>query len=121
MISRILPVEEWFRLEKIGLPQLGPTMRPEDVQVVVCEDKGNIVAVQTVARVTHFEGLWIDPAYRGSPTLANVLWRASITAARKWANWVWGASDTDHMTDIIKRVGGIQLPIQSFMIHLGGD
>lgn len=97
------------------------TLRPEDVQMVVIEDGGRIVATMGVFRVTHFEGLWIDPEYRGNAGLGRRLIKMGITAARKWAdNWVWGASDTDHMADIIGRIGGKPLPIQSHLIDIGG-
>lgn len=121
MNARILPREEWSKLAVSGIAPMEETLRPEDVQMVVIEDGGRIVATMGVFRVTHFEGLWIDPEYRGNAGLGRRLIKMGITAARKWAdNWVWGASDTDHMADIIGRIGGKPLPIQSHLIDIGG-
>lgn len=122
MQSRILPVDEWDKLDVTQFDQIAPTLRPEDVQVVVVEDGGRIVSSMVVMRVVHFESLWIDPEYRGHPTLAKRLLAESIEAARKWASkWVWGCSNTDHMDDIIKRVSGQKMAVDSYIIPLGGN
>ncbi len=122
MKARVLPREEWAKLEVSGIPQIGLTLRPEDVQILVVEDGERVVATMGVFRVTHFESLWIDPEYRGNAGLGRRLIKAGIEAARKWTDrWVWGASDTEHMNDIISRIGGKPLPIQTHIIHMGGN
>lgn len=122
MIARILPREEWGRLSITGLPALQETLRPEDVQVIVVEDGDRIVASMGAFRVTHFESLWIAPEYRGNAGLGRRLLKAGIKAARKWTDkWVWGASDTPHMNDVILRLGGKRIPIETYMIPLGGN
>lgn len=122
MKARVLPREEWGKLGVSGIPQIGLTLRPEDVQILVVEDGERVVATMGVFRVTHFESLWIDPEYRGNAGLGRRLIKAGIEAARKWTDrWVWGASDTDHMNDIISRIGGKPLPIQTHIIHMGGN
>lgn len=122
MNARILPREEWAKLEITGFPQIGSTLRPEDVQIIAVEDGDRLVATMAVLRVTHFESLWIDPEYRGNAGLGRRLIKAGIEAARKWTDqWVWGASDTDHMSRIMSRIGGKQLPIQTHIIHMGGN
>ncbi len=121
MMARILPREEWSKLDVSGMPLIGPTLRNEDVQIIAVEDGSRLVATMAVIRVTHMESLWIDPEYRGNAGLVRMLLKQAVSAAKKWTDkWIWGASDTEHMNDIIKRVGGIQLPIQSFMIPVGG-
>lgn len=123
MKARILPPEEYAKLKALtGLEQIATTLRPEDCQVIVVEDGERVVATMGVFRVTHFESLWIDPEYRGNAGLGRRLIKAGIEAARKWTDrWVWGASDTDHMNDIISRIGGKPLPIQTHIIHMGGN
>lgn len=121
MRARVLPREEWGRLEVTKLPQIGPQMRPEDVQIVVVEAGDRIISTMAVLRVTHFESLWIDPEYRGNPGMARHLIKEALSAGRKWSDWAWGASDTEHMTDIIERIGGVPLPVNSFIIPLGGN
>jgi GNAT superfamily N-acetyltransferase len=122
MISRILPPDEWHRLSITQFEQIGPTMRPEDVQIVVVEDGERIVATMAVLRVTHFESLWIDPEYRGNAGLGRRLVKAAVQAAKTWTDkWVWGTSESGHMDDITRRLGGVQVPVQTFMIPLGGN
>lgn len=122
MRTRILPPDEWFKLNTNGVPPLGTTLRPEDVQVVVVEDGERIVASLGVFRVTHFESLWIDPEYSGNPGLCRRLIRSSVAAARKWTDkWVWGASDTDKMDSIMGRCGGKSVPVSTFIIPLGDN
>lgn len=122
MKARILPKEEWSRLSITGIAPIQETLRPEDVQVIVVEDGDRIVASMGAFRVTHFESLWIDPEYRGNAGLGRRLLKAGITAARKWTDkWVWGASDTPHMNDVILRLGGKRIPIETYMIPLGGN
>lgn len=122
MIARVLPQEEWSKLDVTGFAQIAPTLRPEDVEVIVVEDGDRIVSSMVAMRVVHLESLWIDPAYRGHPTLARKLLRQAIASVKKWAaSWVLGCSDTDHMDDIIKRVGGQRLSVDSYMIPLGGN
>jgi hypothetical protein len=122
MIARILPREEWGKLDVTALPQIGPTLRPEDVQIAVVEDQDKIVATMAVLRVAHLESLWIAPEYRGNAGLGRRLLKTAIKAAKLWTDsWIWGASDTAHMDDVIGRVGGVPLPLNSFMIPIGGN
>jgi len=122
MNARILSREEWEKLAVTGFEQLGKTLRPEDSQIAVVEEDGKIVATLGVFRVTHFESLWIAPEYRGNAGVVRRLVKAAVSAARKWTdNWVWGASDTPQMDDVIGRTGGVQLPIHTYMIPLGGN
>ena len=122
MIARILPPEEWHKLSVTGMAPMQSTMRPEDVQMIVVEDGDRIVASMGTYRVTHFEGLWIDPEYRGNPGLGRRLIKAGIEAARKWTDrWVWGCSDTGRMDSIIERIGGNRIPVDSYIIPLGGN
>ena len=118
LTARILPPEEWHRLET-GFPPLGTTLRPEDAQVVVVEDDGRIVSSVGVFRITHFESLWIDPTYKGNAGMARMLMRTAIEAARKWTDqWVWGASGTSKMNTILYRMGGRKMPVETFVVPL---
>ena len=119
MIARILPPEEYGKLDVTGMVCIAPACRPEDVQIIVIEEDGQIVATMGTYRVTHFEGLWIDPKHRGNAGVARRLMKAGISAAKKWTDqWVWGASGTDHMDDIMKRMGGVKMPVETFVLSL---
>ena len=56
-MARVLPRDEWDRLEPTGVKLLAPSLRDEDSEVLVIEDAGRIVATMGTYRVTHFEGL----------------------------------------------------------------
>lgn len=120
MIGLILHREEYERLKPVGMPDLSLAMRPEDLGVAIVEHDGEIVATMSVIRVTHFESLWIDPRFRGNPKLVKELVSAGVLQAKSFGSkWVWGASDTEHMSDIIRRVGGTEVPVRSFVIPVG--
>lgn len=122
MKARVLPPEEWHRLRISGITPMETTLRPEDVQMIVVEDGDRIVATMGTYRVTHFEGLWIDPEYRGNAGLGRRLIKAGIEAARKWTDrWVWGASETDHMDEVLGRLGGHKVPVSTYLLPLGGN
>ena len=117
MNARVLPPEEWHRLEPSGMPLI-PGLRPADVVVVVVEDGDRVVACMTVLRATHFEGLWIDPMARNLGT-ARTLLREAVTAAKRWTDdWVFAASADDNMRDILERIGAVRLPMDPYVLSL---
>jgi len=117
VITRVLPPEEWHKLSVTDMTNIGPAFRPEDVQIVVVEDEGRIVATLGAFRVCHLEGLWIDPEYRGNAGMARKLMKGAVSAVRKWNDeWAYGASGTDHMNDIMQRMGGVKMPVETFVI-----
>jgi len=73
--ARILPPEEWdakfasYELAHyVGLPD------PDSVILVVVEDsEGRIVASWYAMNLVHCEGVYIDEAHRGNPTIAKLL------------------------------------------------
>jgi hypothetical protein len=98
-----------------------PGVRPDDVRVVVVEQGDTVVAALTVLRATHFEGIWIDPAKRNGG-VTRALLRGAMTEARQWTDdWVFAAAADDRMRDVLDRIGGIRLPIDSYVLSLGGD
>ena len=85
--------------------------------MIVVEDEGKVVALLAALRITHFEGLWIDPAYRGNPSVGRKLLREGVTAASKWAtDWAIGYSGTDHMNDVLERVGAVRMPVETYIV-----
>jgi hypothetical protein len=121
VIARVLPAAEYGRLDALtGLPPFAPFFRPEDLEVLVVEDEGRIVASVAVMRVTHYEGWWIAPEYRGNAGLVRRLMKRAVTVARKWSDgWVWAFADTPLMNDLLARLGGNRLPVETFVLSLG--
>ena len=119
MIARILPPEEWKRLEPVQIPSLFPFVRPEDIAVIVVEDEGKVIASLSVLKATHMEGLWIDPQRRNAGVIRALLRQASAMA-RVWGNgWVFGAAGDDCMRKILTRIGGTKIPVDAFVLPLG--
>lgn len=123
MRTRILPRDEWSRLERTEITPFS-TMPPEDIAVVVVEDEDKVLACMTVVRLTHLEGLWIDPGTKNAG-VGRALISAVTEVARKWTEVavVGGAEEGpagEQMRDILGRVGGVRMPLDFYMVPLGG-
>jgi hypothetical protein len=43
-----------------------------------------------------------------------------VVAAKKWTDeWVWGTSGSDQMDDILLRLGGKKMPVDTYIVPLG--
>lgn len=120
MKARVLPVAEWSRLASVPCGGQIPDIRPEDMAEIVVEDGDRIVARWTVLRMTHLEGLWIDPEYRNAGT-GRRLMRLAVQTARQWADkWVQTGAQTDEVRDMLARVGAVKIEMDNYMLPLGG-
>ena len=122
MRTRILPAEEWAKLHVTELPELLHYINPANADVVVVEDEdGKLVGSLAVLRVTHFEGVWVAPEYRGRYVLANLLNKAEAIAEDRGETWVLGAAKDDDklMDDLIRRRGGVPLPLRVYTMPVG--
>lgn len=100
MRTRILPRDEWHRLPDTGL--LSVLWRTPDATVHVAEDGGKIVGCLAELKVTHLEGLWVDPAYRVSAG------RALLRLAREIVfrcRWTLSGVTSDCMRRVMNRLG----------------
>lgn len=119
MRSRILPREEWARLDagavsESGLGPLIAHLDPGDVEVRVVEDgAGEIVGCVSRLRLTHLEGAWIDPSHRGNPGVGRRLLREAVTAARG-RGWVLASSMTACIQRLLERMGATALPVNKW-------
>lgn len=117
MIWRILPPEEWPRLKGTEAGEVWPLYDPERTQVVVVEDAGKIVATWTVMQTVTVECLWADPAYRGSFGVTKRLLAGMRAVAKALGvSHVQTASQSEHVTDLIRRFGGIPIPAEFFSL-----
>jgi hypothetical protein len=120
MRSRILPRHEWGRLAAgpvadSGLASLIDHLDPRDVEIRVVEDgAGEIVGCVSLLRLTHLEGAWIDPRYRGNPGVGRRLYREAMSAARKVPGWVLASSMTGCIQRLLERLGAVALPVNKW-------
>lgn len=122
MKARVLPPEEWSRMEGEKLPPLFPYVSPQNVDIVAVEDDaGKVIACMTVLRATHFEGAWIHPEHRNAAVTKAVLGLASAIAMSRGEPWVFAGSNTEQMTGILGRLGAIPLDLSLFALAVGED
>ena len=119
--ARILPPEEWERLDRIHLPQRLPYVAAENCAIAVVEEKGDIVGCVSALQVTHLEGLWISPWHRGNPGIARPLLRfAQEIPKARGERWVFSLVETDQMRGFVTRLGGHPIPYELFALGVGG-
>lgn len=117
--TRILPPAEWDRLERPQIPPLYPYVNPEDVAVIVVEDRDEIIGCVSVLRATHFESLWIHPCFRGNAGVGRALLRQGTAMARTWgANWAFGDIESEKMRGLVERLGGVKVPADFYALPL---
>ena len=119
MRTRAIPSGEWERLPE--RPALLDHVHPQDAQVLVVEDGDRIVGYLMAARVTHLEGLWIDPEHRNRAAVGRALRNAAPGLAERWGHsWAWAGSDTPLVKRVLERLGAARLALESYVFKLEG-
>lgn len=119
MRTRTLPPDEWHRLSDTDIPSVLPYVSPDQFEVVVVEDNGEIVGAWAVWRVVHVEGLWIAPAHRGKGSVAKRLYHATMEAAKKWTpEWVMTMAPNPHVRSLVEHIGGVPIPGETFVFSV---
>jgi hypothetical protein len=73
---RLLPVEEWHRLEGLPFAQNG-LPDPNLARILVAETpEGEIVGIWAAMAAVHLDGLWVAPSYRRASWVAVKLLKA---------------------------------------------
>lgn len=122
MTTRSLPREEWDRLAGAEISAVLPHVHATDVEVIVVEDDGRIVASWAVMRVVHLEGLWIDPEYRGRVGVARRLLVATLEAARRWTSgWAMTGAASDDVRAMLAKVGALPVPMEIYVMPIGAQ
>jgi hypothetical protein len=90
---------------------------PENSRVLVVEDEGQIVGTWVGMRVVHMECLWVKPSHRGLFGVTKRLLKGMRDIAASWGtNKVITGSASEHVTDLIRRFGGVPMPCESFIL-----
>jgi hypothetical protein len=119
MTTRLLPHDEWHRLDGTDLSEGLSLLNPDHVDVLVVEDDGVIVAHWLLASMLHVEGLWIAPEARKSGVVARRLWRGMReTVAKRGASSVLTGAVTDDVKALLDHAGAMPLPDQ-FVLPMG--
>lgn len=120
MTTRLLPPEEWSRLEVVPVPQVAPHIPPGDVRVVAVESDGALAACVTLYRATHWEGTWIAPEHRNAGVTRALLSGIREAAASLGSTWAFVGSDAPRTAAMLKRLGGVQVPMETYLVPFGG-
>jgi hypothetical protein len=118
--ARILSTEEWPKVEHLDMPPIIPFVSPENIAIVAVEDDaGKVIACMSVLQVTHFEGAWVDPEHRNAGVVRALLRLASALPLARGESWVFGGSDSEQMRDVLQRLGGVEVPMSTFILPVG--
>lgn len=122
MTSRILPPDEWAKLDDVGAETIWKLLDPEKAQILVIEDEGQIVGTLTLMSVVHAECVWIKPSHRkGYGVMKRLLDEMWTTARGAGATALWAGSVSDTMTNILHRIGASEVPGRSFVFPVKED
>ena len=119
MIARVLGENEWDRLSETGNPTVCSLADPGSLRYVVVEDEGRILAAMAVLRVTHLENVWVSKD--AGAGVRRLLVKTAIETARDWtSSWAMASIGDDTIGGYVKRLGGRAVPVDTYIIPLGG-
>lgn len=119
MRSRILPLEEWPRLQGTEAETIYPQLNPAHGHFLVVEDDGAIVGCLLVMTVVHVECAWIAPSHRKRASVGRRLLAAlHQDAATLQVRAVVGAAQSDEMRLILGHLGATALPAAFYMLPM---
>jgi hypothetical protein len=122
MTSRVLPYDEWAKLDDVGAETVWQLLDPAHAQILVIEDQGEIVGTLTLMSVLHAECLWIKPSHRkGYGVMKRLLDGMWAGARAQGAKALWSGSVSETMTNILHRIGASEVPGQAFVFPVKED
>lgn len=110
MKVRILPPEEWSKLEAY-CPQVATSLKPEACDVLVAEDENGIAACVSVAKITHFESLWVREDARKNLGVKRALMREAFRLARSLGTWALCSAEESCVWTYWRRMGARPSPL----------
>jgi hypothetical protein len=111
MTSRLLPPEEWPRLDGTELESVWPVLDRERACVVVVEDaEGRIIGCWAGFPLWHAEGVWTAPEHRGKAGVARLLLvgMAGLAKAHGYRSVVTASIDRT-VDDLLTKHGAVHL------------
>ena len=102
---RILPTEEYGKLEGLPVGRFAELLRGSGC-VIVVERDGEIVATQSIQAVVQAEGLWGREDVRKNAGVSRMLRRAVMRAIREryGVDWFVTGADSDDMRRLLKKL-----------------
>jgi len=121
MTTRLLPAEEWDKLDG-ELAQVRDHLDPSRAAVVVVEDGDQVVGCWALLYALHAEGVWIAPTHRGRASVARRLLLATLEAARQLGSKtiITGALTPEVERLLTQHLGAVPVPGKPFVFATGG-
>jgi len=120
MTSRILPPEEWPRLQGTEAEAVWSTLDPDTARVLVVERDDAIIGCWVLVPILHAECLWIAPAERGHGSVARRLLRLMRDTARALGfRGVATSACSDQVRHLLARIQAVPLPGTHHVIPIG--
>lgn len=115
--TRVLPREEWDRLQGTEAEGVGAMTAPGQAEVIVVERDGEIVACWVLVRIYHVECAWVAPAHRASPPVLKRLVSGMKRLARtKRVTRVISTAMTPEVEQLLIKLHGEEVPGRHFAI-----
>lgn len=121
-MARVLPYEQWHRLDEELDPILGD-ISPVTSRVCVIEENGEIVARWILMPMLHAECVWIAPHKRGTRVALRLLDFMKRTARGLGFERVRVASVSDAVTRLLAnpKLRTEPIPALTFVMQVGKD
>jgi hypothetical protein len=124
IVTRLLPPEEWYRLETTDLAPVWRQLyaKRDHVDILVAEDaEGEILGHVAFPRFIHCEGFGIvEPERRNGRVMRALLDGMRDYCAARHVEGVWASSITPVMDDLLARRGADPLPGSHYLWHPNG-
>lgn len=121
MTSRILPRDEWARLEGTLLWPAAKSFAPESV-VMVVERDGRIVGCAAYYPQWHLDGAWIAPDVPPVGVGRRLLTMAKRVAQEYGIRSAWAMSMSPRSDKLVKALGPVfALNCQHYDVNVGGS
>ena len=119
MTTRILPPSEWPRLVGTELETVWPILDKATTNVMVVENEGEIVGCWAMFPVTHVEGIWIHPDYRGAfGVSARLLRFMRQLATLAGVKTVMTGCVSSNVADYLERLQASLVPGRQYVIPI---
>ncbi len=118
LTTRILPREEWDRLQGFDLEAMTPLIKPGRGVIIVLEHAGEIVGHWAVYDVLHAEGVWLSSSVRHTHGPVLLLKAMQEYAAARGVRAVVTASTDPKVDALLDKLSAVELPGRHFAIPI---